>query len=273
MESTDLGESNQLTKGGEELPGCAAFYATHSPKKAKKKRAKKPKAELPPPPGEELGESLQPGTQTGRKLLQGRAAAAQGAPDEPPAPTKARNPRDLRMKITAYVMRMTRRASRLADRLLDDVKKSLDKAIAEAGALKVKIKNAHNLVKVERLKIGSEESLQQGRCVGNTCFKGIMFKAVDEGDEVTWICRRGLSGKKDVRQAFSCSMTTQNGKMHMCVGKEIWFGMFWVPFIKELRCPKEIDQSCTENRQCGSEGLPLTKPYSQRRLRNECAQL
>jgi len=254
-----LGESSQAAKGGEDLPGCAAFYSGNAPKNPATPVKKKPVAELPPPPG--------------RRLLQGRAAATEQNPNEDPPPTEARNPRDLQMKITAYVMRMTRRAARISDQILDDVKARLDAATAARDALKVSIKNAHNLVKVERLKMGNEEKIMQGRCLGDACFKGVMFKGLYEGEEVTWTCNRGMTGKKEVRLAFSCSMETKNKDMHMCVGKEVWFGTFWVPFLKEVQCPEEVGQACTENRQCGSEDLPLTKNHNQRKVRNECAAL
>jgi len=220
-----------------------------------------------------------------RKLLQGREGATEANPEgSPPPPSKARNPRDLRIKITSYVMRMTRRSARVADQILDEVKLALGKSTATAAALKVKIKNANNLVKVERLKQGTEEKILAGRCTGNTCFRGVMFKGLaevegaseedgEEGEEVNWVCRRGDGTPKETRLAFSCSMTNSAGELNMCVGKERWFGEFWVPFLKELTCPADMANSCTESRICGSDDLPLTKPVVQKQLRNECAQL
>merc|ERR1712139_732251 len=140
-----------------------------------KKRKKKLKAELPPPTGEEdLGES---------------ASIGASKKKEPPKP--ARNARDLRLKVLVYLGRMTRRAARISRLMLKDARRLLTKARIKHKNLKTYVKNAQSLLKVERQRMGTDASLQQGSCLGNTCYRGIMFKADRDGVEETWICKRG----------------------------------------------------------------------------------
>jgi hypothetical protein len=251
---TDLGESASASTQSGAPGGCSAFYAMASPKKGAPKR-KKLKGGLPTPTGqeEELGESA---TITASKKAR-----------------KARNARDLRLKILVYIRRMSRRAASISHHMLRDARHKLRKANIKYKNLKTQVKNAQSLVKVERQKLGSDESLAQGRCLGNTCFKGIMFQAYHGGQSETWVCRRGLRKAKDTRNGFSCKMKTKKGELRMCVGKEIWFGTFYVPMMKELTCPKDVLQPCAETKQCGSDGMPLTRDYVQVKLRNECMQL
>jgi len=168
---------------------------------------------------------------------------------------------------------MTRRAARISRLMLESARRKLRKSTIKYKNLKTYVKNAQNLLKVERTRMGTDASFQQGSCIGNTCYRGIMMKVGNGGDEETWICRRGMKSKKNTRATFSCTHKKENGAMDMCVGKELWFGQFWVPMMKEIHCPKDLLEPCRESRQCGSEGLPLTKDYMQTRMRNECVQL
>jgi len=208
---------------------------------------------------EDLGESLSADDGTTKGSLEGKIA---------------RNPTALRLKVQKYVTTMARRATRQSTNLLDDAKRLLNKARIEEGRLKVQVANSQSLVGVVQTVMGTSESVQQGQCVGPTCYRGIMFKASHEGIEETWICHRGINAHKMTRNAFACSMTTAEGAEHTCVGNELWYeDGLWVPFIKEVKCPEDITQPCRESKQCGSEGLPLTKDYVQKKLRNNCAQL
>jgi len=252
---SDLGESADAT----ELPGCSAFYASAGPQKAKKAPAK-PKADIPAPTGDEeqdLGESSSIDSSS-TKSLEGK---------------QARNPRDLRLKVQKYVTRMARRAARVSDKMLDDARRLLQKARIQAKKLKTQVKNAQSLVKVVRTQMGTVESVSEGQCLGNTCYRGMLFKTSHNGVEQTWICHRGFNAKREVRNAFACTMKTAEGDAHSCAGKELRFTEFWVPFLKETTCPADITRPCGQAKQCGSEALPLTRDYVQQKIRTECAQL
>jgi len=254
----DLGESFDLGVGlgAKNTQGeCAAFYSMANPKAKKWVPKKKIKAAIPPP----VEQLVQVDEGIGK--------------EGKPQPQKARNARDLRVKVDTYLQRMARRAVRISRDLKREVRHKLNKASTELKKLKTTINNAQNLVKAEITRMGTEQSLVQGQCLQNACYRGITFDAYQDGKNQRWMCRRGMNGKQHTRNAFSCEMKTAKGDIYMCRGKEVWFGRFWVPFIKELRCAKDIKKSCYENKQCGTDALPLTSDLKQSQLRIECAQL
>jgi len=250
----DLGESSDTDSG----PSCSQFYHTNTAAASTSGSA------------EDADETPASGT-GGRRLLQSEDPATTAG--EPAADST-----DLRMKISTFVSQMAVRSQSKAFSQLTRLEQELFDAKQIVEEAKASVENAVSMISAEEQRHGTEAALAAGECTGSLCRMGVTLDDTEEGDPIVWTCRRGMT-TKDTRFSFTCSVEvhvgTSDAAMRMCSGKEIYYdaGIKYVGFLKELTCPTDVSKSCTEKRQCGSELLPLTKAFTQARLRNDCAQL